>query len=223
MARRPIRTVLFDLDGALADAAPDLAFALDNLLKGHSRTPLPHETVHAEASHGTRRLIKRGFGIAHDEPEFSALRARFLKIYAENVCTHTRLFPGVAELLADLEREDLRLGIVTNKPAFLTDCLVKRLDLDSRAACIVSGDTAAHSNPHPEPLLFACAKTGGRTDECVYMGDAERDIEANRRAGMKTLMAMFGYLRRADTPQPGGADSAVRSPDEILPWVVAYA
>ena len=87
----------------------------------------------------------------------------------------------------------------------------------------MSGDTTAHSKPHPDPLLFACAKTGGRTDECLYVGDAERDIEAGKRAGMKTLVAMFGYLRRTDTPQHWGADGAVHAPREILPWVAANA
>lgn len=218
-----IRTVLFDLDGTLADTAPDLAFALETLLKEHGRAPLPYDIVRAEASHGARGLIKLGFGITHDQPEFAGLRARFLEIYAANICTHTKLFPGVAELLADIEREDMRWGIVTNKPAFLTDCLVKELGLDTRAACIVSGDTTAHSKPHPAPLLHGCEKAGGRVDQCLYVGDAERDIEAGKRAGMKTLVAMFGYLRSVDTPMRWGADGAIHSPQEILPWLANNA
>lgn len=217
-----IRTVLFDLDGTLVDTAPDLGHALNTLLKEERRAPIAYERIRPEASHGARGLIHLGFGVTRDDPPFEPLRQRFLKIYADNICTHSQVFPGMHAVLAEIKQRGLAWGIVTNKPAFLTDCLVKELGLDTLAACVISGDTTAHSKPHPEPLLYACKQIGGSADECLYVGDAERDIEAGRRAGMKTLVAKFGYLRASDTPEHWGADGMIEQPHDVLTWLSAY-
>lgn len=217
-----IRTVLFDLDGTLADTAPDLGFAINALLKEEGRPALPYTAIRATASHGARGLIKLGFGVERNDPAFQPLRQRFLQLYADNLCTHTKLFPGVDHVIAHLRNKGLHWGIVTNKPAYLTDCLIKELGFAASAACVVSGDTTANSKPHPEPLLYGCAQAGGRADECLYVGDAERDIEAGRRAGMKTLVALFGYLHERDEPMRWGADGAVRAPEEIIDWIDAH-
>jgi phosphoglycolate phosphatase len=214
-----IRTVLFDLDGTLADTAPDLGFALNTLLEEHRRAPLPHAQIRAEASHGARALIKLGFGLAPTDAGFEPLRDRFLQLYRQNICTHTVLFPGMAALLDAIIKRGLRWGVVTNKPAALTDALIARLPHCDTAACVVSGDTTANNKPHPEPILYACTQTGSRPEECLFVGDADRDIEAGRRAGAKTLVALFGYLRPHDEPRIWGADGLVASPAEILTWV----
>lgn len=218
-----IRTVLFDLDGTLADTAPDLAHALNTLLSEHGRQPLPYARIRAEASHGARALIRLGFGAAPEDPAFATLRARFLTLYEADICTRTTLFPGMREVLDALGRRGLKIGIVTNKPAFLTDCLVKALGLDAYTDCVVSGDTTANAKPHPEPMLYACAKTGSRPEQCVYVGDAARDIEAGRAAGMPTLAASFGYLRTGEDPRAWGADAVVHAPADILAWLDADA
>lgn len=214
-----IRTVLFDLDGTLADTAPDLGFALNTLLWEHGRAPLPDAQIRREASHGARALIKLGFGLGPDHARYETLRSRFLELYRQHICTHTALFPGMAKLIAALIERGLRWGVVTNKPAALTDALIARLPHCDTAACVVSGDTTANSKPHPEPILHACAQTGSRPEQCLFVGDADRDIEAGRRAGTKTLVALFGYLGPRDTPHTWGADGLVASPAEILAWV----
>lgn len=216
-----IRTVLFDLDGTLADTAPDLGYALNTLLKEHGHAPVAAAQIRATASHGARGLIKLGFGIDRGDARFDALRTRFLEIYRDNICRHTVLFPGMRAVLDQIKRENRSWGIVTNKPAFLTDCLVAHLGIADLAACVVSGDTTANSKPHPEPLLYACKKTASRPEDCLYIGDAARDIEAGRRAGIKTLVAMFGYLAPSDQPERWGADGAVQQPHEILDWLAA--
>lgn len=217
-----IHTVLFDLDGTLADTAPDLGFALNEVLREHGRPPLPQECIRPEASHGARALLRLGFAVAPGDRDYDALRRRFLDVYAANLCRETRLFPGIGALLSALADRGLRWGIVTNKPAFLTRPLVQQLGLAESAACVVSGDTTANSKPHPGPLLFACSECNAEPGDCVYVGDAARDIEAGRTAGMHTLVALFGYLRATDDPPSWGADALVRSPDEILDWIDAH-
>ena len=215
----PLRCLLFDLDGTLADTAPDLAHAL-NLLRAEHRMPsLPFETIRPFVSHGATALIKLGFTAQPDTEEFAALRERFLAIYRDCLSVHTRLFPGIADLLDALEGRGIKWGIVTNKPSWLTEPLVADLGLRTRAACVVSGDTTENRKPHPEPMLHACQACGVTARECLYVGDARRDIEAGRNAGMRTLIALFGYLGEADDPAEWAADGMVAEPHDILSWL----
>ena len=214
-----IRTVLFDLDGTLADTAPDLAYALNTLLAEHHKPLLPYPTIRPVASNGAAALIELGFGIARTDPHFPPLRTRFLELYRAHLTRETRLFPGMAELLDAIAARGLNWGIVTNKPAFLTEPLVDQLGLREDLACVVSGDTTANPKPHPEPLLHACKLAGSRPHECLYIGDAARDIEAGRAAGMKTLVALFGYIGAQDQPDTWGADGLIRAPGDALDWL----
>lgn len=214
-----IRTVLFDLDGTLADTAPDLAAALNQTLADENRPPLPFAQIRPHVSHGSTALVRLGFGGEPDDRKFSERRARLLAHYANDVCRATRIFPGIADVLGGLHRREIGWGIVTNKPAFLTDPLVERLELIYPPACIVSGDTTKNRKPHPEPLLHACTIAGVAPEECLYIGDAERDIQAGRQAGMQTLVALFGYLSDDDVPAAWGADGMINHPSEILEWV----
>jgi phosphoglycolate phosphatase len=215
----PIRTVLFDLDGTLADTAPDLAAALNTVLIEKGCSPLPLEKIRPHVSHGSTALIRLGFGKTPDDDGYSELRERLLLQYADNLCRHTRLFPGIPELLDSLIARNIGWGIVTNKPAFLTDPLIEQLRLNQRPACVVSGDTTANRKPHPEPMLHACTVARASPDETVYIGDAERDIQAGRDAGMKTLVALYGYIGDNVDPTTWGADGMIRAPLEALDWI----
>lgn len=216
-----IRTVFFDLDGTLADTAPDLAAALNALLQEQGRAHLPHSSIRPVVSHGSPGLLLLGFGLKPGDDAYAALRERLLALYAAKLCDGTRLFPGVTELLLALRDRDIRWGIVTNKPAFLTDPLVARLPLPVAPACVVSGDTTGNRKPHPEPMLHACKLAGGRPEQSVYVGDAERDVRAGNDAGMKTLVALFGYLGDRDQPATWGADGFIHAPLDILSWLDA--
>jgi phosphoglycolate phosphatase len=220
---RRITTVLFDLDGTIADTAPDMAFALNELLREAGREPLPLEALRPHTSHGSLGLIRCAFGFGTEDPRFAALRQRFLDLYNANLAVNTRLFPEIEELLAALEQRGLRWGVVTNKPAWLTDPLMKLLGLAARAACVVSGDTTANSKPHPDPLHHACDLLACPPEECLYVGDAERDIIAGRRAGMATLIAGFGYIHADERPREWGADGIVESPRGVLDWLLNHA
>ncbi|MEX2164848.1 MAG: HAD-IA family hydrolase [Sulfuricaulis sp.] len=214
-----IRTVLFDLDGTIADTAPDMAHALNALLQAEGKQTLAFEDIRPVVSHGASALIKLGLGVAPGEAEFDRLRERFLAVYADNLCRHTRPFDGIGPLLVSLHAAGIAWGIVTNKPAFLTEPLIASLDLKPAPVCIVSGDTTNNRKPHPEPMLHAAAAAGARPEQCLYVGDAERDIQAGKLAGMKTLVALFGYISRSETPDRWGADGMVNSPHEILEWL----
>lgn len=208
--------VLFDLDGTLLDTAPDLARALNRLRREQGLEALPFARIRPVVSHGAVALVRLGFGGEPGEPGFEALRNRLLALYSADLAAETRLFPGMEPLLTQLEQAGLPWGVVTNKPGWLTEPLLGRLNLLARAACIVSGDTTARRKPDPEPLLYACRLIGIKPRRALYVGDAERDVEAGRRAGMRTVVARFGYLGDGDRPETWGADALIDDPEELL-------
>ena len=214
-----IRTVLFDLDGTLLDTAPDLAQALNAVLAENNRATLPYEAIRPVVSHGGIALIELGFELEQSDPAFDPLRQRLLEIYRENISRLTRPFPGITELLDVLEERGLGWGVVTNKPGWLTDPLLKDLDLYDRAVAVVSGDTLDERKPHPAPMLYACELANSEPGQCVYIGDAQRDIEAGINAGMHTLVALFGYLQEQDDPRNWQADDMIETPMELLTWL----
>jgi len=211
--------LLLDLDGTLLDTAPDMGGALNLLRQESGLDPLPATTIRPVVSHGAVRLVELGFPeTSPDERE--RLRLRFLDLYAANLAGGTRLFPGFDAVLATLESRGIPWGIVTNKPSWLTDPLLAALGLARRAGCCVSGDTVEQRKPHPLPLLHAARLLGMPAARCVYAGDAERDIQAGRAAGMTTLVAAYGYLAADDDPRGWNAHGVVTEPLELLRWII---
>jgi 2-phosphoglycolate phosphatase len=213
-----IQGVLLDLDGTLLDTAPDLAAALNRLREEQGLEALPFQAIRPYVSHGAVATVRCGFPAAA-EAEFPALHARFLEFYGARLVAETQLFPGFDAVLATLEARPMPWGIVTNKPGFLTEPLLAQLQLARRAACIVSGDTLPQRKPHPAPLLYAAKQLGLDPVNCVYVGDAERDVQAGRAAGMRTLVATFGYLGINDRPESWRADGLIAEPQELLRWL----
>lgn len=213
------RVVLFDLDGTLVDTAPDLGFALNQLRQRQGLAPLADEVIRPQASHGARGLLQLGFDIGPEDSDFAALRQEFLALYEANIVRASRLFPGMAEVLAEMEAAGIRWGVVTNKPERYTVPLLRGLDLLARAACVVSGDTCAQPKPHPAPMLHACHLAGAEAPECLYVGDAERDVEAASAAGMPSLIARYGYLGEDDRPEEWGAAGFIDAPADLLRWL----
>jgi len=214
--------LLLDLDGTLLDTAPDMGGALNRLRIERGLEPLAPAVYRPVVSHGAARLVALGFPDATGDA-FEQLRLRFLEIYARNLAGHTRLFPGIDDVLAELEERGLPWGIVTNKPAWLTDPLLEGLALSHRAACVVSGDTLPQRKPHPLPLLHAAALAGVRPEHCVYVGDAERDIQAGRAAGMATVVAAYGYLSADDDPRSWQPTGIVAQPADLREWMAPRA
>ncbi len=210
-----IRAVLFDLDGTLADTAPDLGLALNLLRREEGLNALPDDIIRPVASHGARGLIQLGFQLGPEDARFNDLRDRFLAHYTAHICDGTHLFPGMTEVLQQLENRKMPWGIVTNKPARFTDPLLEKLHLPFSPGVVVSGDTVGVAKPDPRPMRFACEQIGIAPEHCLYIGDAERDIEAGRAVDMTTAIAEWGYLSDADRPETWGADYHLTQPSSI--------
>jgi N-acetyl-D-muramate 6-phosphate phosphatase len=211
-----IRLVLFDLDGTLADTAPDLGGAVNRMLAARGRSPFPLGTLRPLASHGARGLIGRAFGLTPSDAGYEDLRQEFFREYESALCEDSELFPMMAETLEQMERDGILWGIVTNKIERFTAPLVRALGLGQRAVCVVSGDTTAHAKPHPAPLLHALATAGVDAGAAVYVGDDLRDVQAGRAAGLRTVAAAYGYLGYGEPVERWGADHIIDRPSELL-------
>lgn len=211
--------ILFDLDGTLVDTAPDLAYALNCVLAENGRDVLSYDDIRPVASHGSVAMLNLAFGITPDDEQFSALQQRFLAIYQNNITLHSRLFDDMEQVLTALTDNNILWGVVTNKPAFLTEPLLTQLGLIDQAACVVSADTTPFTKPHPAPMLHACETIKLAPEQCIYIGDAERDIEAGKNVSMPTVLARYGYLSDEDKQQDWQADAVIDHPAEILKWI----
>jgi len=210
------QAVLFDLDGTLADTAPDLAFALNATLEHYQKPSLSFEEIRPVVSHGGVALIRLGFKIEPEENGFEEKRQYLLDIYQKNICKNTVLFPGIENILNTLDKNKIAWGIVTNKPDWLTDPLMQAMGLNKRTNCIVSGNTCSNNKPHPEPILYACQQLKVKPEFAITIGDAGRDMEAGRAAGTKTIGALFGYLCKQDPVELWQADAYIDSAADIL-------
>ena len=209
--------VLFDLDGTLADTAPDLAAAVNRLRTERGMEPTPYVVLRPTASAGARGMIGAAFGLTPADEGYEALRLEWFDHYQAAMAVHSTLFGGVPELLDGLEQAGVAWGIVTNKPSRFTDPLVPQIGL-AHAGCVVSGDTTSHAKPHPAPLLEGARRLGIAPELCWYVGDDLRDIEAGRAAGMVTLACAWGYCGAIE-PTSWGADYLLDTPQDLLELV----
>ena len=221
MPERKIAAVLFDLDGTLADTAPDMARTVNLMREARNLAPVTLEHVRPYVSSGARGMIGAAFDIAPEHPQFQAMREEFLELYGGNLCVDTRLFPGMGELLDVLEAREIRWGVVTNKFERFARPVMEGLGLAQRAAVIVGGDTCPRPKPFPDPLLFAAESIGVAPIHTLYVGDDERDVQAARAAGMPVLVAGYGYLGGGSPPTAWNADGIVNAVEEIGTWIDA--
>ncbi len=208
------RAVLFDLDGTLADTAPDLAGAINRVRIQRGLEPTSYELLRPVASAGARGLIGASFGLKPEDAGYEELRNAFLDSYEASIAIESRLFEGIEALLTQLEERGLQWGIVTNKAARFTDRLVPRIGLQ-HAGCVISGDTTPHSKPHPAPLLEAARRLSLSAQECWYVGDDLRDVQAGQAAGMTAIAAAWGYCGHVE-PSGWGADALIAAPLDLL-------
>lgn len=214
-----MQAVLFDLDGTLVDTAPDLGYALNLQRERHGLDFLPEATIRPYASHGSRGLLEIGFGLLPTDSLFETMRTEYLELYTQVMTRQPVLFEGMAETLQAIEQRGLRWGIVTNKPRRFTQPMVAHMGLDVRAGAVISGDDAPQPKPSPQTLLLACEHMGIDSQTVLYVGDAERDVQAGNAAGMKTLVALFGYLSAHDKPEEWGADGYIEHPGDLLTYL----
>ena len=212
----PFHGVFFDLDGTLADTAPDLVAATNKLLLARNLDPKPYEFLRPYASAGARGLLEGAFGIGADHPDFITLRDEFFSNYENALLVDSKLFDDIDHLLDQMDQAKLPWGIVTNKSQRFTNPLVELMGLNQRSISTVSGDTTPHSKPHPEPILHAAKLANIDPTKSLYVGDDIRDVIAGKAAGMKTVAAAYGYCGCKEAPQDWGADYLIHTPLELL-------
>jgi phosphoglycolate phosphatase len=212
------KAALFDLDGTFADTAADLAAALNRLREEQGLEPLPVERMRPFASAGARGMIAASFGLKPGHAEYEALRDAFLELYEERTCVETRLFPGMADLLDELEGRHIAWGIVTNKAMRFTERIVSALRV--KPDCVVGGDSTPHLKPHPASLLLAAERLKLEPRQCLYVGDDLRDMQAARAAGMRPIAVSWGYHHPdSGHPETWQADAIIGTPLQLLDYI----
>ena len=214
--QRSIRAILFDLDGTLIDSAPDLGAAADQMRIARGLPSLPMADYRPFAGSGARGMLRVAFGMQPEDAEFPAMREEFFQNYERRMTQDTTVFDGVADMLARIVAQQLHWGVVTNKSKRFTEPLSRQMALFASAGAVVSGDTTPHAKPHPEPLFEAARRIGVDPQDCVYVGDDERDIIAGKAAGMRTVAAVYGYLGEKQSVSHWDADDVINSPHELL-------
>lgn len=214
-----IEAVLFDLDGTLADTALDLGGALNTLLKHHGFPEKTMAQIRPHASHGANGLLKMGAGITTDHPEHAAWRKEYLEEYGRCYADKTVLFDGVNDLLLVLAQRGIQWGIITNKPAQFTDVLVPKLHFAIPPAVVVSGDTCGEAKPSIKPMLYACEQINVNPQNCLYLGDAERDMLAAKNAGMQAVLVNWGYIGPDDDVETWLQDFSINQPADLLAYL----
>jgi phosphoglycolate phosphatase len=211
--------VLFDLDGTLVDTAPDMVAVLQAMQADHGLTPVDYEVGRSYVSNGAVGLLRLGFPDA-DDNRVEALRPEYLERYLDRVSNASTVFPGLSELVDELDANRRPWGVVTNKPHHLTEPLMQALELLDRAVCCVSGDTLPLRKPDPAPLHHACEISGLEATAVIYVGDSSRDIRAGKAAGMLTIAAAYGYITPDDDAASWGADVIARDTEELAQLVL---
>lgn len=215
----PYAGIFFDLDGTLADTAPDLVAATNQLLITRNLDPKPYEFLRPYASAGARGLLEGAFGIGPDHADFNLLRDEFFSNYEKALLVESKLFDGIERVLKQMDHAKLPWGIITNKSERFTNPLTELMGLRQRAVSTVSGDTTPHSKPHPEPILHAARSSNIDPTQSIYVGDDIRDVIAGKAAGMKTVAAAYGYCGCKEPPESWGADYIINSPLDLLPII----
>lgn len=211
-----LKTVIFDLDGTLLDTAPDLAYALNQLRKNYGKDPIPYSVIRPLASTGSPGLLNLAFGITPQDNNYESLRQEFLNLYDQHITLNTCLFPGMEQVLTSIEKQHFSWAVVTNKNTKLSSKLLDYFQLSHRCACLVGGDLVKKLKPAPDSLLLACKMLEVKPEECIYIGDAERDIAAARAINMPNIAALYGYIDTHEQPENWLADFYINDPLEIL-------
>ncbi len=213
-----LNALLFDFDGTLVDSAPDLAGAANDLRLEHGFEPLPYQALRPYATYGARSLLKVALDLVPDHSEYEENRQRFLAIYGKRKLDNARLFAGVMETLVAVERRGLAWGIVTNKNSRLAEPMIDALlrDRAFHPAVVICGDTTRAPKPNPLPLTTAAEAMNVEPGACWYVGDGESDMKAAHAAGMRAVLAAYGYISDLATARSWGAAHEIAEPIHLI-------
>jgi 2-phosphoglycolate phosphatase len=211
--------LLFDLDGTLLDTAHDIAYVLNQVRTRHHFPEIPFSVIRPKVNEGVRGMLKASGDLDETHANFSKMTEECLTLYQQRMTNTTRLFPNMEKVLDYLDSHYIPWGVVTNKPSRFTFDMLKALELETRAACIVCGDTLSKSKPHPEPILHACQLIQKSVQDSVFIGDSLVDITAGKAAGTYSIVALYGYIDKHDDPFTWHADGYIRDPIDIISWL----
>ena len=217
-----LRAVIFDLDGTLVDTAAEFVVVLQALRAEHGLDPMDPVRIRASVSNGARSLVSLGLDLPEEAEGFESQRLRLLELYSEVLGSVARPYPGISELLTELDRRGVRWGIATNKPRLYTKPLLEKLDIQPQPGSVVCPDDVSERKPHPESLLLNCRELDCKPAEAIYVGDHLRDIEAGRRAGIYTIAAEYGYIEPGDDPRNWRADAHAAHSTDLLEMILGY-
>ncbi len=210
-----LRAVLFDMDGTLLDSAPDFIAITQAMRTSRGLPAIAPKAIADVVSGGARAMVAAAFDCPIDSAEFEALRLEFLERYQQHCAVLTRPYDGIPKLLDDIEKANLRWGVVTNKPLRFAQPIMQQLGLAQRSALLICPDHVKHTKPDPEPMLLACTQLGLQPAEILFVGDDLRDIQSGRAAGTRTAAVSWGYIHPDDNPAHWGADVLVSHPLEL--------
>ncbi len=213
-----MKAVLFDLDGTLIDTAADFIRIIQDMCRDKQCEIVAADLIRTQVSEGARAMVKLVYPeLDVDDPVFLTHRQRFLDVYGEDIAVETDLFEGMYPLLKQLESLDIPWGIVTNKPRWLSESLLKALNLTERCSVLVCPEDVSNTKPDPEPMYLAAKQIDVKPEDCIYVGDHPRDIHAGRNAHMYTILAGYGYLplQHKDDLTAWQADCIVNSVAEL--------
>jgi phosphoglycolate phosphatase len=220
---RPL-TLVFDLDGTLADTARDLMGTLNVILAREGARPLPVEAAHSLLGAGARALLERGFardGRVIEAREMDRLYREFLDHYAEHLADESCFFDGAEAALRRLREAGHVLAICTNKVTWHSEKLMEALGARALFAAICGRDAFDHFKPDPRHLTLTIEAAGGDSGRAIMIGDSRTDVETARRAGVPSICVDFGY---SDTPARDlGATRVISHFDELDAAVGALA
>ena len=213
-----MKAVLFDLDGTLIDTAADFIRIIQDMCREEGKEIVAADIIRTQVSEGARAMVKLVYPeLDVTDPVFLAHRQRFLDLYGADIAVDTDLFEGMYPLLEQLEEHNIPWGIVTNKPRWLSEELLKALNLTDRCAVLVCPEDVSKTKPDPEPMYLAAQKINIDVKDCIYVGDHPRDIDAGRNANMYTILAAYGYLplQHKDDLTAWHADCIVSDVDQL--------
>jgi phosphoglycolate phosphatase len=214
--------VLFDLDGTLLDTAPDFHWVINQLLSENSLPAQPYAELRKHVSNGANALLKAAFELSDGDSKLPSLHQQMLNLYDQHLAIDSKLFPGIESLLTTLEKEQIPWGIVTNKPERFTTPILSALTLSIRSASPICPDHVKKPKPDPAPRLLACQQIQAAPQDCIYIGDPIRDIDAGNRADMFTIGALYGYINESENSDSWNANAYVKHADQILSVIDAH-